>query len=651
MTTATPSPASRAHALASGPVRPTDRALAAQHPVPAGRARLASTDELGAWQERCASVTVPHVLEQLEASGVLPNLRRVADGETQPYVGMPFADSDLYKALEALAWEAARTGDDAHAGFVDAAVDLLERAQDPDGYLDSWIQVDRPEQRWQDLAWHHELYCAGHLIQAAVAWSRATGEQRLMGVARRLADHIDERFGPGRLEGIPGHPLIETALVELFRETGERRYLELAATLVERRGRVDMPIQHFSPIYYQHHVPVREATAAAGHVVRQLYLTTGALDVAVETGDLDLLVAVEAVWRDAIERKTYVTGGQGSRHRDESFGDPYELPSDRAYAETCAAIASFMLSYRLLLVTGRAEFAVEMERVLRNGILSGVSLDGLQFFYSNPLQVRRGHIGGEETAMSERLSWYACACCPPNLIRFAASLGSYVATEDAEGLTLQMPVAGEFEASGDAWRLEVAVETDAPYGGLVAARVTAATGRARLRLRVPIGAEGLAAAIDGEPIDVDTEDGYVTVTRRWAVGEVLEIRSEAPVRALRPHPRIDAVRGSLAIMRGPLVYCIESASWDRDASIDEIRVEADAIRAAVEVPLPELGTVGLRFDARVIADADALDLYVEDEPAGGGEGGDDASVVAVPYARWANRGPGEMRVWIPEARR
>ena len=388
---------------------------------------------LGGWQALNRAATIDHCIERLEASGNLDNLRRLREPGSGEFRGLWFADSDIYKVLEAVGWETGRAGDGGWSGWVDDTVALLREVQDEDGYLNSWIQGVHPEQRWQNLQESHELYCAGHLIQAAVAVARGAGRDDLLDVARRFADLAVRRFGAeGGEPGLDGHPEIETALVELSRLTGDARYLALATAMVERRGRGLLGHHHFGPQYLQDHAPVREATEPVGHAVRQLYLAAGVTDVYLENGDASLLDAMEQLWQRTYAEKTYVTGAHGSRHRDEAFGDPYELPPDRAYGETCAAIASFNWNWRLLLATGDGRYAEAMERALYNAIAVSTALDGRHFSYSNPLHLRDGHDGADEDAPSERLPWFRCACCPPNLARLIGSLHHHVATRDGE---------------------------------------------------------------------------------------------------------------------------------------------------------------------------------------------------------------------------
>ena len=332
--------------------------------------------------------TIPHGFAQLEAAGNFHNLR-LAAGEKGEYRALgqmfsspfPFLDSDVYKWLEAVGWERGRSDDAQLREMGDQVIALVEAAQRPDGYVNTFVQVLGGGRPYRDLAWGHELYTMGHLLQAAVAWHRAVGDDRLLAVSVRAADHVDRFLGPesGR-RAIDGHPEIEMALVELFRVTGERRYLELARWFIELRGHGLLGDGRFGPSYWQDHLPVRDAPSVAGHAVRQLYLDCGAVDVAVETGDEALLASVKGRWADMVATRSYITGGLGSRDRDEAFGDPFELPPDRAYAETCAAIANVMLSWRLHLATGEAVYADQLERTLYNAVLSGLSLEGTRSF-------------------------------------------------------------------------------------------------------------------------------------------------------------------------------------------------------------------------------------------------------------------------------
>ena len=609
------------------PVRPTTSAL---HPVPA---RLGTTGLLGRWQARNAAATLPHCIDQLDAHGNLANLRRVTGDHEGAFAGMWFADSDVYKTLEAAAWAG---GFDE---FVADTVALLEKAQDPDGYLNSYYQTDHRDKQWAELGFSHEMYCAGHLIQAAVAAGPAAP---IFAVARRFADLLVRRYGPDGEQAVCGHPEIETALVELYRGTGHRPYLDLAAAFVARRGHGLLGDDgRFGPRYFLDHRPVRDADEVTGHVVRQVYLLAGAVDVAVETGDAELLAATERLWESAQAGRTYLTGGQGSRHRDEAFGDPYELPPDRAYAETCAAIGSFQWAWRLLLATGRSRYAEEMERLLYNGIAGSTAVDGTAFFYSNPLQLRTGHDGSHEDAPSQRLPWYSCACCPPNLARLLASLHAYLATADPSGLQIHLYA----DATITHHDRTVTVATRYPWDEQVTVTVVdSGPGPWTLSLRVPAWCADARLSVNGSLIRAGHQAGYLRVTRTWLPGDRVSLVLAMPPRLVTAHPRVDAVRGTAAVMRGPLVYCLEHADMPAAPVFEDFALDpAVPIRIATH----EAGLAPVTLRASVVARTSGEALY---GPVTVGAASR-ATVTAIPYFLWANRAPGPMRVWIPLASR
>ncbi len=634
---------------------------------PAGAARITG----GLWDARRtvnARTSIPDGYERLEEAGNLHNLRLAAGTSQGAYVNdLPFMDSDAYKWLEAAAWQVGDPATDTAAAGeladrIGKLTALLEQAQQPDGYLQSYYQVQKPSVRFQELAWGHELYCAGHLIQAAVAHVRTTGRTEVLAVARRLADHVDERFGTGegRIDGVCGHPEIETALVELYRCTGERRYLDLARYFVDRRGHGLLPEGRFGSRYWQDHVPVRDADAVAGHAVRQLYLLAGVVDVYAETGDTTLLEAAERLWEEAAARRSYLTGGVGSHHEDEAFGDPYELPPERAYTETCAAIASAMLSWRLLLATGRARYADHLERVLFNGFLSGVSLDGRSYVYVNPLQVRDGHVQSEGDHTAFRTRWFRCACCPPNVMRLLASLPHYMAASVGEGLLLHQYATGSYAAGTAA----VDVATDYPWNGRVEITVTGsgaeeAAGDWPLTLRIPHWAAGRwSARVAGEPLSAKeavADDGWLRLRRPWRRGDKVVLELDLAPRLTSPPSRVDAVRGCVAVERGPLVYCVERVDQPSGTRLDDLRL--DPARPLTETRREDLlgGTVTVGATARTAAPPPAGSWWPYDErpspdvAAGptGAETEGPFEVTAVPYHLWAHREDGPMRVWLP----
>jgi DUF1680 family protein len=640
-----------------GPVAPTPAARSVLSPVGLDQARLDPDGLLGRWQRRNAEATLPHCIQQLRESGALDNMRRVSGQYDGEFVGMWFADTDIYKTLEAVIWElsrrpAAQDRDDELYGFLNDTVSLLDKAQDSDGYLNSYFQVDHRDQQWHDLRSGHELYCAGHLVHAAVAAARVGVAEQLVVVARRFADLLVRRFGPDGIEAVCGHPEIETALVELYRVTGHRPYLELATRFVDLRGHGLLGGDRMGPAYYQDHRPIREAPEVTGHAVRQNYLLAGATDVATETGDATLLQATRRLSGSARRAKTYLTGAHGSRHRDEAFGDAYELPPDRAYGETCAAIASFHSNFRLLLATGERAYADEMERVLYNAIAGASAVDGTRFFYSNPLQLRTGHDGSHEDSPSRRLPWYSCACCPPNLARLMASLHTYVATVDSTGVQVHLYCAGAFDVTIDGQPVTLAVSGNYPLDGNVAVRVRAG-GKARftLSLRVPAWCEEYQVTVDGVAVEEQARDGYLRLTRAWVESTVV-LALSMPARLVAAHPHVDAVRGCLALMRGPLVYCLEQADLPDGVAVEDVTIDpADPLRLAGPAA-PDWPAGVMALAARGLAYATPSEPLYRDAGAGRETDNDaDAPMPlelrAVPYFLWGNRAPGGMRVWIP----
>ena len=573
-------------------------------------------------QVRNRTVTLPHIRQWLEKAGTFANLRAVAARDTAAaHRGMLFADSDAYKWLEALGWTGSAPAD---------VIGVLAAAQDSDGYLNTHYQLGTPGRRWTDLAFGHELYCLGHLIQAAVAQVRGAGDTALLEVACRFADLAGDVFAE---DGLCGHPEVETALVELYRVTGEDRYLALAGTFLDRRGHGFLGPGRFGPAYYQDHMPVRAAGTMSGHAVRALYLATGMIDVYAETGDRSLLEAAVTQWDAALAAKTYVTGGQGSRHVDESFGDEYELPPDRAYAETCAGIASVMLAWRLLLITGHGRYADAMERALFNVVAASTSDDGRHFFYVNTLQ-RRGPGPG-------RPEWFDCACCPPNLARLLASLQAYFASTGADGVQLHQYASGTVAATlAGGRRVAFAVDTDYPSSGRITVRITGTDGGAwRLALRVPQWSAQTTVTIDGTARAAAPDDrGYAVVERDWRPGDSVTLDLDMTPRMVRPHPRIDAVRGSVAFLRGPLVYCFEQIDQPAGADLADVAVDA---RGVPHVAGDVLEVPGIQRTPAAWGGS----LYRDDDPAP--EPGRQVTLIATPYHRWANRTVDAMRIWVP----
>ena len=625
--------------MTAGPVIPVERQRLALHPVLDGSVEIRG----GFWSERQRrnrEVTIPYGMKMLEESGTIENFRIAAGNSTAEYRLPQFRDSDLYKVLEAIGWERAHGSDPEQERFLASSVELIAAAQEPDGYVNSYIQVVEKGRRFTDPAMAHELYCAGHLIQASVADTRTRGETGGLGeIANRFASLLVDALPAGY---VPGHPEIETALVELYRTNGDRRLLSLAADLIGRRGGSVLHWRGFGPSYFQDDVPFDDATTIRGHAVRALYLLAGATDVYTETGREQLLTPIHAQWRDMVSSKTYLTGGIGSRHVDEAFGDAYELPPDRAYCETCAAIASIMWNWRLLLLTGESAYAELIERTLYNGFLSGLGLDGTSFFYVNPLQAREP---------SSREAWYNCACCPPNIMRLLASLDHYVATRTDEGVQIHQYVGGRIrEERGHADAFELEVETGYPFTGGVAIRVhSAPAGPVELALRVPSWADGVGCTVNGSSVGADPgEGGYLRLRREWSAGDEVVLDLPLRPRAVAAAGEIDAARGCVAFERGPLVYCVEGI--DLPAAVNLRSISVDPSAPLTEEPGLDISgdtVVALRLEGRAqTAPPPAGWPYQE---LGGSlvDGARALPVRATPYYAWGNRGDTSMRVWVP----
>lgn len=600
----------------------------------------------GFWQEKQevnSRVSLRIGFQKLCDHGNLENLRLAAGRSNGEFRGPQFMDSDIYKWLEAAGYYLSSHTDSEISARIDEVTGLLEEVQRPDGYLNSYWQYVHPGQRWTDLEAGHELYCAGHLIEAAIAFSRGTSDKRLFNIAWKVADNILETFGEDKLVKTGGHPEIELALVEFYRETGDEKYLKQAEFFINQRGRAEMGNHsgRFGPAYFQDRVPVREAVEVEGHSVRQLYLTSGVTDVYTETGEKALFDAMKRLWKDMTLHKMHITGGFGARHTGESFGESYELPSDRCYCETCATIAAVMWAWRMLLATGEAEYADLIERCLYNGLLSGISLDGQSYFYVNPLQSRGG---------VKRVEWFDCACCPPNLMRLIAMVQNYAVTKDSCGIQIHqyMPVIVNTEI-GDGKEVSLNIEAGYPWTGDVKITVkSTSVGTWALALRIPSWSSGVELKINGDTQQVHDTDGYLSLNRVWGNKDIVELSIAMQPRLIAANPRVDAVRGSAALEYGPFVYCLEEAD-NSGINLLDVRIEPDIRIEPVWRDDLLNGVNVFNLPGKVFEESiDELPLYIA--------ASDDIhqfkniNLTAVPYYTWANRGTGQMRVWIPIVR-
>jgi DUF1680 family protein len=637
--------ANTANTYVDGPVSLATK-VSRLSPLPLSGVRLAITGWWGQWQVRNRLTTLPYGISALEAAGNLDNFRRVLGETDAPYRGFVFNDSDIYKTLEALAWSLANNPDPTLDAYIDYVAGLLSKVQADDGYLNTRVQGEPTVARYSQLAESHELYCAGHLFQAAVADFRVTGKNRLLDIAIRFADHLVAEFGAGRRNDYDGHPEVETALVELYRVCADQAYLDLAKQFIDARGRRIFVGDGRGDAYFQDELPIREATSIVGHAVRALYLEAGVVDVAVETGDTELLQTSLTRWADMVASKLYITGGVGSRHKSEGFGDPYELPPDRAYCETCAAIASIQWNWRLLLATGESRFADLLERTVYNGFAASTGADGTSFFYSNPLQVREEHQASDEEESGRRLPWYACACCPPNVMRLVAAMQHYMATTDLQGgVQLHQYTDADVAFTTTHGAVAFSVRTRYPWAGTVEIHIAESTTVAwGLSLRIPSWVGEVRLTVNGDDVIPDDVAGYVCIERAWVAGDKVVLDLEMPAQITAADPRVDAIRGCVAIERGPLVYCIEAAD---NEGIDLAAVVLDMgqplqLTTIDGWPLPQAITA---FGVVRTHPHDQHTLY---RPAVRGEVMEaQVRLTAIPYYLWANRASGPMRVWLP----
>lgn len=597
----------------------------------------------GELQRLNAATIIAHCEEWMERIGWIGDFDAVAAGAPFDHAGIAFVDSEVYKLLEAMAWELGARPDPELERRYGALVERVAAAQEADGYLHTAFGHPGQSPRWSDLEQGHELYCAGHLLQAAVARMRTGHDDLLPAVARRLADHLVQVFGPGGREAVCGHPEVEMALAEFARATGDERYLQLARAFVERRGHGLLAPGERGSAYYLDDVPVRHADVLRGHAVRALYLASGALDVAVETGDEQLAGAVERQWEATVARRTYLTGAMGAHHQDEGFGEDFELPADRAYGETCAGIGSVMLAWRLLLRTGETRYADLAERTLLNNVLASPRDDGRAFFYSNTLHQRtRGQVADEQEVNPRaeaglRAPWFDVSCCPTNLARTLASAAAYLATATGDGIQLHQYADAGIRTRLDAGEIELRVHTAYPHGDEVRVEVVRAPGEpVELALRIPPFARGAAELVEGDAAPRRVDGDVARVRRVLHPGDEILLRLPTVARRIDPDPRIDAARGAVAFERGPFVLAVESVDLPRDLDVNDLVVLDPEPRPAADGVLVELGVRGRAADAWPYA------AGTETPPV--------ESIGAIPlrpYRRWGNRGPATMRVWIP----
>ena len=604
----------------------------------------------GFWKQRLETNrehSIPHVLQLCEETGRIRNFARAAGLDDSEREGAVYNDSDVYKLMEGMAYALEGHTGNVMRSRLEQVTSLVDRAQQPDGYLNTYYTLRAPDERWTNLAADHELYCAGHLAEAAIAHYERTGKEHFLDIARKFTQLIDKRFGPDARHGVPGHEEIELALVRLWKVTGEERYLDLARFFVRQRGNDDE--RELFGEYAQDHKPLVQQKEAVGHCVRALYLYAAATELAA-VGDRDYREAMQRLWKNVVHRKMYVTGGVGVHGYGEGFSEAYHLPNQQAYSETCASIGMAFWNDRMFRLLGAARYADVFERVLYNGLLAGVSLEGETFFYTNPLASNGG---------KERQPWFGTACCPTNVVRFMPRIGgyAYVTGENGSRLTVvhYMDSATTCELGDE--EVHLSQETRYPWDGDVKLTVSpSGPAEFTLRLRIPDWARGelsstnlysyvdpgmppVTLRINGQEQDVEgLQDGFLELHRTWEEGDTVELHLPMPVKKVKAHPEVEADRGRVAIMRGPVVYCLEET--DHSGDVKRIAVPEDADMTPSHRPELLGGVTVLQGSGR--------QAHLTENANGELEWSDrKVQVTAVPYFAWANREPGAMRVWLP----
>ena len=572
--------------------------------------------------------TIEANLHQCEITGRIKNFAVAGKLEPGKHEGLLFNDSDLYKVIEGIAYTLATRRDPDLEKRTDAIIDKIASAQQPDGYLNTYFTLVEPQNRWKHIDHGHELYCSGHLMEAAVAYHQATGKRKLLDVACKLADHIASVFGPGKRQDTSGHEEIELALVKLYRATGTKRYLDQARFFIDVRGRADQ--RRLFGDYAQDHKPVRQQTEVVGHAVRAMYLYCGMADVAALTGDLTLLTPLDSIWHDVVDRKMYLTGGIGPSASNEGFTVPYDLPNDSAYAETCAAIGMALWNHRMFLLTGDGKYADVLEREVYNGLLSGISLGGDRFFYDNPLGSGGGH---------HRVPWFGCSCCPTNVVRYLPGVGERAYAHRGNDLWTILYFGNTASIPLDNGKVKLIQQTKYPWDGEV--RITVEPDRATdwgLNLRIPGWCRSKPAiTVNGAALKEPKVDrGYVRIQRTWKTGDVVFLHLPMPVERVYADPRVKADVGRVALQRGPVVYCLEGV--DNGGSVRNLVLPREAPLTASFAKDLLGGVVIVRGEARAISVREDKDELIS-KP---------VSFQAVPYYAWDNRAPGPMVVWLPE---
>lgn len=569
------------------------------------------------WSPRLSkhvSATLPVCIDQIEnQTGRIRNFENAAKGEGE-HSGIFFDDSDVYKALEGMAYSLINNPDPELEKKADEWIDKFAAAQQPDGYINTFYTLTGLDKRWTNMD-KHEMYCAGHMIEAGVAYYQATGKRKLLDVCIRMTDHMMSQFGPGKRHWVPGHEEIELALVKLYQTTQEQKYLDFAYWLLEERGHGHGTMGDegkWDPVYYQDIVPVRQLTDISGHAVRCMYLYCGMADVAALKNDTGYIAAIDRLWDDVVHRNMYITGGIGSSRDNEGFTEDYDLPNLDAYCETCASVGMVLWNQRMNQLTGDSKYIDVLERSLYNGALAGISLGGDRFFYVNPLESKGDH---------HRQEWYGCACCPSQLSRFLPSIGNYIYASSDDALWVNLYIGNTGQIRIGETDILLTQETDYPWDGSV--KLTISTSQPlekEIRLRIPDWCKTYDLSINGKRINVPKEKGYAVI-KDWKSQDVIALDMDMPVEIVAADPHVKENFGKRAIQRGPLVYCMEEI--DNPEYFDQIQLSPSTTFQTAFVSDILNGIKTIKTNGRA------------------------QSATFIPYYAWDNRKAGKMRVWIP----
>ena len=569
------------------------------------------------WSPRLSkhvSATLPVCIDQIEnQTGRIRNFENAAKGEGE-HSGIFFDDSDVYKALEGMAYSLINNPDPELEKKADEWIDKFAAAQQPDGYINTFYTLTGLDKRWTNMD-KHEMYCAGHMIEAGVAYYQATGKRKLLDVCIRMTDHMMSQFGPGKRHWVPGHEEIELALVKLYQTTQEQKYLDFAYWLLEERGHGHGTMGDegkWDPVYYQDIVPVRQLTDISGHAVRCMYLYCGMADVAALKNDTGYIAAIDRLWDDVVHRNMYITGGIGSSRDNEGFTEDYDLPNLDAYCETCASVGMVLWNQRMNQLTGDSKYIDVLERSLYNGALAGISLGGDRFFYVNPLESKGDH---------HRQEWYGCACCPSQLSRFLPSIGNYIYASSDDALWVNLYIGNTGQIRIGETDILLTQETDYPWDGSV--KLTISTSQPlekEIRLRIPNWCKTYDLSINGKRINVSEEKGYAVI-KDWKSQDVIALDMDMPVEIVAADPHVKENFGKRAIQRGPLVYCMEEI--DNPEYFDQIQLSPSTTFQTAFVSDILNGIKTIKTNGRA------------------------QSATFIPYYAWDNRKAGKMRVWIP----